>query len=138
MTGNDFVAWLLRSPLYFLLGNTMLLTVTGRKTGREYATPVGYYRSHGELWVISSRDRTWWRNLRGGAPVKMHLRGKDETGYAEAVLEESAVAARLEEYLQRVPMAARPLGVRLENGKPHPQDIARLAGERLFVRIIPD
>ena len=138
MTGNDFVAWLLRSPLYFLLGNTMLLTVTGRVTGREYVTPVGYYRSDGTLWVISSRDRTWWRNLRGGAPVKMRLQGKDETGYAETVLEESDVAAQLEEYLQHVPMAARPLGVRLENGKPHPQDIARLAGERLFVRIKPD
>ena len=138
MTGNDFVAMLLRSPFHFLLGNTMLLTVTGRKSGREYTTPVGYYRSGGNLWVISSRDRAWWRNLRGGAPVKMHMRGKDVTGHAETVLEAGAVAARLEEYLQHVPMAARPLGVRLENGKPYPGDIARLTGERLFVRIKPD
>ena len=25
----------------------MLITVTGRKTGKEYTTPVGYYRENG-------------------------------------------------------------------------------------------
>ena len=135
MNGNDFVALLLRSPLYFFLGNTMLLTVTGRKTGRKYTTPVGYYRSGKELWVITSRERTWWRNLRGGAKVGMLIRGRRENGFAEAVLDEKSVSSRLEEYLQKVPMAARSLGVRMANGKPYPEDAARLAGERLFVKI---
>jgi deazaflavin-dependent oxidoreductase (nitroreductase family) len=138
MTGNDFVAFLLRSPLYFLLGNTMLLTVTGRKTGRQYTTPVGYYRSGGDMWVITSRDRTWWRNLREGARVAMHIRGRDISGFADVILDEDAVTARVEEYLRYVPMAARPLGVRVENGKPHPEDAARLGRERLFVKITPD
>jgi hypothetical protein len=45
MNGNDFMAWVLHSPFYGLLSNgMMLITITGRKTGTKYTTPVGYYR----------------------------------------------------------------------------------------------
>ena len=135
MTGNDFVKFFLRTPLYIFMGNTMLITVTGRKTGKKYTTPVGYYRSGGHLWVITSRDRTWWRNVKDGAEVEMRIRGKNVKGFADAVLDEGAVAAQVGEYLQHVPMAAKPLGVRMEKGKPDPEDAADLAKERLFVRI---
>ena len=135
MTGNDFVKFFLRTPLHVFMGNTMLITVTGRKTGKKYTTPVGFYRDEDVLWILSSRDRTWWRNVSGGADVEMHIRGKDVTGFAEAVMDEEAVASQLGEYLKHVPMAAKPMGVRMENGEPHPEDAARLAKERLFVRI---
>jgi len=32
-------------------------------------------------------------------------------------------------------MSAKAMGVRVENGEPYPEDAARLAKERLFVRI---
>jgi len=109
--------------------------VTGRKTGNKYTTPVGYYRADDHLWIITSRDRTWWRNVRGGAGVEMRIRGKDVKGYAEAVLDEDSVAKQVGEYLKHVPMVAKPMGVRMENGGPHPEDTTRLAKERLFVKI---
>ena len=136
MTGNDFVKFLLLTPLYVFMGDTMLITVTGCKTGKKYTTPVGFYRDGDTLWILSSRDRTWWRNVCAGAGVEMRIRGKDVKGFAEAVLDEGRVAAQLIEYIRRIPMSARSLGVRLrENGEPHPEDAARLAEERLFVRI---
>jgi len=135
MTGNDFVKFFLRTPLHIFMGKTMLIRVTGRKTGKEYTTPVDYYRVDDHLWVMTSRDRTWWRNVIDGAEVRLRLRGKDVGGFAEAILEEDAVTALLGEYLQNVPMAARSLGVRMENGQPHPEDAAKLAKERLFVKI---
>ena len=37
MTGNDFITWVLRSPFHGMLSNgMMLITVTGRKTGKKY------------------------------------------------------------------------------------------------------
>lgn len=63
MTGNNFVKFFLRTPLYVFMGDTMLITVTGLKTGVKYTTPVGFYRDGDTLWIISSRDRTWWRNV---------------------------------------------------------------------------
>ena len=135
MNGNNFVKFFLRTPLHVFMGDTMLITVTGRKTGKKYTTPVGYYRSDGNLWVLSSRDRTWWRNVRDGAEVWLRLHGKEATGFAEAVLDEDAVAGQIMEYVRQIPMSAKGLGVQVENGEPNPEDIARLAKERLFVKI---
>ncbi len=57
------------------------------------------------------------------------------SGYAETILEAGEVARRIGDYVKHIPMAAKPLGVRMENGQPNPEDAARLAGERLFVKI---
>ena len=136
MNGNDFMAWVLRSPLHGMLSNgMMLMTITGRKTGKTYTTPVGYYEEGGYLWVITSRERKWWKNLQGGAKVDMLLKRKPVTGFAEVDLDEKSVEARMVEYLRHVPQAAKPMKVRVENGKPNPQDIANTAKERLFVKI---
>jgi deazaflavin-dependent oxidoreductase (nitroreductase family) len=135
MNGNDFVTIMLRSPLYVFMGNTMLITVTGRKTRRQITVPVNYYRALDELWVITTRSRKWWRNVKGGADVDLHLRGKDLKGFAEVVLDESAVAARIVDYVRYLPISAGALGIRVENGVPNGDDAARIAKERLFVKI---
>ena len=136
MTGNDFMSWILRSPVHGMLSNgMMLITVTGRKTGKKYTTPVEYYRENGYLWVMTSRDRTWWRNLRGGAEVDLLLKREPVTAIAEPDLDEKHVEAHMYEYLRHVPQAAKPMKIRMENGKPNPQDIANVAKDRLFVRL---
>jgi deazaflavin-dependent oxidoreductase (nitroreductase family) len=136
MTGNDFMAWVLRSPFHGMLSNgMMLITITGRKTGQKYTTPVGYYREGEYLWVITSRDRTWWKNLQGGAGVGLLLKRKPVNAQAEPMLDEKAVEARMFEYLHHVPMAAKQLQVRMEDRKPNGEDVARTAKDRLFVRI---
>jgi deazaflavin-dependent oxidoreductase (nitroreductase family) len=136
MSGNDFMSWVLRSPLHGMLSNGMLLiTVKGRKTGRQYTTPVGYYRENGYLWVITSRDRTWWKNLRGGAEVSLLLKHKPVIALAEPDLDAKAVEERMHEYVKHVPQAAKPLGIRVENGNANAEDITRTAKDRLFVRL---
>ena len=136
MKGNDFIAWMLRSPFHALLSNGMtLVTVTGCITGKKYTTPVEYYEQDGYLWVITNRDRTWWRNLRGGADVGLLLKHKAVQGYAEAVSNEEAVIPLIRNYLFRKPFAAKPMHIRIENNVPNMKDIERTAKERLFVKI---
>jgi len=136
MNGNDFMAWVLRSPFHGMLSNgMMLISVTGRKTGKIYTTPVGFYEEGGYLWVITSRDRSWWRNLQGGADVKLLVKRKPVNGFAETELDEKAVESRMYEYVKRIPQAAKPMGIRVENGTANAEDIARTAKDRLFVRI---
>jgi len=76
---NRLVAWMLRSPIFSSLvsGKTMLVTVRGRKTGKLYTTPVNYVRQANTILVISRAERTWWKNLRGGAPITLLLKGKE-------------------------------------------------------------
>ena len=136
MNGNDFISWVLRSLFHGMLSNgMMLLTVTGCKTEKKFTFPVGYYREGGYLWVITSRDRTWWKNLRGGANVDLLLKRKPVTAFAESDLDEKAVEERMYEYLRHVPQSAKPLGIRIENGDANTEDVARTAKDRLFVRL---
>jgi deazaflavin-dependent oxidoreductase (nitroreductase family) len=136
MNGNDFMAWVLRSPFHGVLSNgMMLITVTGRKTGKTYTTPVGYYEEGDYLWVITSRERTWWKNLQGGAKVDLLLKRKPITGVADTEVDEKSVAARMVEYLRHIPQAAKQMGIRMENGTPNAEDMARTAKDRLFIKI---
>lgn len=81
--GNPFVETLLRSPFHRAIGShTMLISFAGRKSGKPYSVPVNYLHSGGVLTVLSSRDRTWWRNLRAGAPVRVRVAGRDLDGIA--------------------------------------------------------
>jgi hypothetical protein len=137
MTGNDFVTFFLRTPLRVFLGNTMLITVTGCKTGRQYSTPVGFYREGDILWVISNRDRTWWRNLQNGANVSLLLNGKTVNAFAETEMNPSAVEKRLLKYIHKIPMAAKPFGIRMENKIPNADDVARVTKDRLFIKVKP-
>ena len=128
MRGNDFMSWVLRSPFHGMLSNgMMLITVTGRKTGKKYTTPVGYYEEGGYLWVITSHDRHWWRNVKDGAEVSLLLKKKPVHGFAEAILDSKAVENRMAEYLQHVPMAAKQLGIRMENNIANIEDVVRAA-----------
>lgn len=136
MNGNDFMAWILRSSFHGMLSNgMMLITITGRKTGKTYTTPVGYYVEGEYLWVITSRERKWWKNLQGGAQVNLLLKRKPVQGIADVELDAKAVEARMYEYLHHVPQAAKPMKIRVEGGMPNPADIAVTAKDRLFVKI---
>jgi hypothetical protein len=113
----------------------MLITVNGSKTRKKYTLPVNYYRQNGCLWVLTHRDRTWWRNVQGGAKVSLLLRRQLVDAFAETELEPDSVDRLLCEYLKHVPQAARSLGIRMEYGSPNSEDIQRVAKDKLFVRI---
>jgi hypothetical protein len=139
MQANDFVQFLLRSPLHGLMsGSVLVISFAGCRTGRRISTPVEYYEIGDELWVTSRRDRTWWRNLIGGADVRLQLRGRGLRGRAESLLDEDTVSAKLNYLCLRFPARARWLGIRTAEGRPIPEDIRRAAAERLLVVIRAD
>lgn len=135
--GNPILAALLRSPLHAMLdGGTMLVSVTGRRSGRVYTTPVNYLRDGDALTVVSLRERTWWRNLRGGAEVGVLLRGHARRGRAALSEDNAEVAAALGQVVARLPARARYLGVRMRpDGAPESEDLARAARSRVVVRV---
>jgi hypothetical protein len=93
-TVNRVTRPLLRSPAHGLLSRRLLLiTVTGRRSGRRFTIPVSYLERDGRLLIQPSAPerKLWWRNLRGeGAPVRVRLRGRDRTGHAVARGDEHA------------------------------------------------
>lgn len=136
MNGNDFMAWVLRSPFHGMLSNGMMLvTVTGRKTGKAYTLPVEYVQENDSLWVMSKRNRRWWRNLEGEATIGLVLRRKSIQGMGRLHTDPALVKSRLVAYLLHMPMSAKSLGVRMENKLPNSDDLARVASDLVFIQV---
>ena len=134
---NPMMIWLLRSPLHGLISKSfMLVTYTGRRSGKMYTVPVNYVQNGPVLTVTSYRQRTWWRNLRGGAPLSVHLRGRDIQATGEVIEDDEGVAAALTQYLQNAPGSAKYFQVGLDAaGRPKAADVPRAAGDRVMIRI---
>jgi len=80
---NAVMKPLLKSPLHFFAsGGLMLITFTGKKSGNVYTTPVQYKQDGDTVRFLSVKERVWWRNLRGGAPVTLRIKGRDVEGIA--------------------------------------------------------
>ncbi len=91
---NPAVRILLRAPLHGLAdGALVLLTVTGRRTGRQYTFPVAYVDVDGRLLVVS--QHAWRANLRGGADVEIVRRGRTEMVRADLEEDPDTVAAAI-------------------------------------------
>jgi hypothetical protein len=133
---NTFMTLLLRSPLHGILSSGMLvLTYKGRKTGRQISVPIGYYvQPDGSLLSSSLRSRTWWRNLRGGAPVALHFKGRSRKAFGEAMEAPFDVMKRMDDLFHQQPKQARLFGVQLgPDGHPDAAGLKRLADERVVV-----
>ncbi len=134
---NPMMIWLLKSPLHGMINRgVMLVTVTGCKSGRTISTPTNYVCDGNTLWVISWRERTWWRNLRGGAKVRVLLAGNSVEGRGQVIEEEKAVAQSLFDYYRKIPQVAKYIQVGLDTaGKPILADCERAAQKMVMVRI---
>ena len=132
---NNIMVWLLRSPLHGLLsGNMMVINYTGRKSGKTYRLPVGYLHLDDTLLTVSFKHRTWWRNLRGGAPVTVRLKGKDVPARAEVVEDDQGVVDGLKAFIGKNQQAARMLGVKMdESRQPEPESLHQAARARVVV-----
>jgi nitroimidazol reductase NimA-like FMN-containing flavoprotein (pyridoxamine 5'-phosphate oxidase superfamily) len=135
--GNVFMGGILRSPLHILLSsNTLLITFKGRRSGKQYTTPVNYALVDDLIYVTSMKDRTWWRNIRGGAQVTLRLQGKKVTGWGEVIED---VGSSLMTYLRASPNFARYFEVEVDSeGHFVEADVARAARPRVMVKIKQD
>ena len=134
--GNFFVKSILNSPLHPLMSaSTAIIYVTGRRSGRIYSIPVNYERDGGEVRITSGRDRTWWKNLRGGSEARLRIMGESYSAQAEVVEDDDVVSAYLDALLLRQPNMARFYGVnKEEDGSLRQADLKRAASERVLIQ----
>lgn len=141
---NPVICALLRSPLHRLLSRqVLLLSYTGRKSGRRCTLPVGSVRDGDALLVVCQQAelKRWWRNLRGGAPVAVLVRGHALNGRAEVIEEPTAVAAAVEWLIMRLGAkeAGRQLYMGFDVARPPTQaQLAQALKNVVLVRITPE
>jgi len=117
---NRVPAAILSSPLHRLLSSKRLVvTFTGRRSGKRYSTPVNYLQRGAELLITT--DSKWWHNLEGGAPVELRLRGRRLRARADAVRDPHRVAEALTALVRDHPPAgAGPMSESAPTGRPTP------------------
>jgi deazaflavin-dependent oxidoreductase (nitroreductase family) len=133
---NRTMKFVLRSPLHGIVDKQILLiTFTGRKSGKTYTTPVSYSQSGDQVVIFTHAD--WWKNLRNDAPVSLRLRGQELQGLAEPIAEDKqAVAAGLAEHLRKVRSDAKYYAVTFdEQGNPGSEAVERAAQSAVMIRI---
>jgi hypothetical protein len=136
---NPFMKVLLRSPLHGVAsGNIALLHFRGRKSGREFVTPLSYVRENDTVCFLSAHSTRWWMNLREeSTPVSIEIARETVTGKTrlwDGDTEE--LRARVRHYLTALPRDAKVYGIKLdENRRPVEESLANAAPELVFVEV---
>jgi hypothetical protein len=104
---NRIMSVMLRSPLHHVVSRSiMLITFTGRKSGKTYTTPISYALEGDQVTAFT--NARWSKNLEGGAPVTLNIKNKQYTGRADVVADDKpAVAEGLRAFLSEVRSDAR-------------------------------
>lgn len=127
---NPILGALLRSRLHRLASkNYMLLTVTGRKTGRSYTMPVTRHEQSDGTLVVSGAGG-WRHNLRTGTDVRVTIDGRERTAHV-AVEEDPIRAAEVfKSLLDRT--NPRAVGVKVNvQRSPTPEEIRPVLAQRV-------
>jgi hypothetical protein len=115
---NPIMAMLLRSPLHgFWSGSLMLITFTGRRSGRSFTTPVRYICNDGIRLCFTSSEKQWWRNLRDDSLVTLRIAGKDLMYEAKATNDSENTRKWLIQYLGLFLQDVVYHDIRLEKGQ---------------------
>lgn len=135
---NNAMKTMLRTPgLRNLIGRKiLLLTFTGRKSGRQYTTPVTYFRqADGNIMLLTKVFRPWWRNFEVCPDVGVMIKGQKYKGTAHAEMLDEALLPRVMDYLRANAQDARYYGVRMVNGEPDADDMRVFLGKVVVVTI---
>jgi len=87
---NPALRFLLRTPVMGPMRKAMMvLSFTGRKSGRRYSVPVSAHQLDGELYALAGA--AWRLNFRGGAPAEVLHDGKTKTMQGELIEDPTTV-----------------------------------------------
>lgn len=122
------------------LGRTIgLITVTGRKSGRRYTTPVTYWRDDGTVVILTKTHRVWWRNLETNPEVTLRLAGRVVRGRARATVGDEGELETLAAFLEHRTADARAYGVGFDvEGRVNRDELHALLDQIVLVRVTLD
>ncbi len=83
---NPIIKWILNSRFHSMLSHQLfLMRFEGRKSGKEFTTPVAYTRNNGAFLIglAEIKTRVWWKNFKTEWPMKAKYKGHWLSGKAE-------------------------------------------------------
>lgn len=117
---NPVMKKVLRSPIHRVAsGKTALLHFRGRKSGREFVTPLSYVRQDQTVWFLSAHSTNWWKNFReGNVPVSIEIARETLRGTANLWdVDTDELREQVQRYLSALPRDAKFYGIKLDKNK---------------------
>jgi len=118
----------------------LLLTTTGRKSGKSRVTPLQYDEIDGDIYIGSVRGTKsdWYRNIVMNPKVSIRVKSRQFEGKAEPITDRSRIADFLEIRLQRHPkMVGALLQMAGVSKNPNRVELENYATNRAMVIIRP-
>ena len=130
-------AALLRHNMLGGLGDEiMVITVTGRKSGKQYSTPIGYLRDGESIIALTKGGASnWYKNVLSTGRAALEIKGKPISVKAEPITDQ-AERERIFEIYKR----ERTWNFRVLFGVPRDssaEELAKALATRVFVRFTP-
>ncbi len=126
-------------PIYGRL--VLLLTTTGRKSGKPRITPLQYELIGGKIFIASARGTKadWYRNILSNPEVEVRVKSRRFKGLAEPVTDLERTTDFLEYRLKKHPRMLTAI-TRFEGLPPQPnrEQLKAYAGNRALVIIHPE
>jgi deazaflavin-dependent oxidoreductase (nitroreductase family) len=119
----------------------LLLTTTGRKSGKPRVVPLQYEEDGGKFYLGSSRgvNADWVRNIQANPRVEVRVKSRRFTGTAEVVTDVKRNADFLEVRLKRHP---RMIGAMMKgegmSATPNRKELEKYAAQLALVVITPE
>lgn len=133
---NVVVRLLLKSPFHSLMsGNVLLINYTGRTSGKNYSTPVRYFKDGRIIRCFTSEHVEWWRNVSANPHVTLLVGGVSKQ-YQARVLERDpeVIRRRLVEFLAIYPQDAVYQEIRLNpDGSLNTDDLSAASHKAIVV-----
>lgn len=132
---NVIVRTILKSPAHGIMSDSfMLMSYTGRKSGKAFTTPVRYMRTDAGVRVYTAEHTQWWRNMLSGPVVTLLIAG--ESGEFQASVYDRDAAKNRElliEFLTLYPQDAAYQDIRLNKDGSLNEDDLEAASQKSIV-----
>ncbi|MBI5668503.1 MAG: nitroreductase family deazaflavin-dependent oxidoreductase [Chloroflexi bacterium] len=101
---NPIIGFLVRRNIGPLSKELMIITHTGRKSGRQYSTPIGYVREGDSILAFTLGGTSqWYKNIQQNPEVTLTIQGKPIPAHAEPINDVDEVAQVLDIYKREQP-----------------------------------
>ncbi len=132
---NPVMKRMLRSPKAKMGDMILLLTFTGRKSGKQFTAPVAY-RQVADKTLVLYIDSPWYKNLLGGASVTVVLKGREMRGWAVATDDSEQIVQETAQHLRRQGLSsAREIGIMSLKFMPTEEELRIMLRDRAKITI---
>jgi deazaflavin-dependent oxidoreductase (nitroreductase family) len=134
---NPFMRFMLRRPIRRMQEQLLLLSFTGRRSGKRYTIPLSYTEEDDGSLLVPGGG-AWKRNLQPGRPVAVRLRGADRVADPELILDPDEIERLLPRMYAGNSRVESFVGVPIgPNGKPDRPRLEQAIGEGFaIVRLV--